>query len=246
LRRYEEAMLFCDRATALATDPTIPSIQKINLFLKWRGSTVDARQYIRSVANNEHETRRRLGPWEIEVYVQLDLCDGDFDSALRHLSSVDFDIIDNQWDYLPVSLLYAETYRLMGKVDSARVWYDTTVRLLEAKVLKYPNDPRLHGSLAVAYAGLDRKKSALNEAQRATELMPMSLDAWRANYYLINLAQVRTMVGEYDKAIDLLDHLLSVPGEISAPLLALDPRWAPLRDVPRFRKLLEKHTQQYQ
>lgn len=47
------------------------------------------------------------------------------------------------------------------------------------------------------------------------------------------------MVGEYDKGIDQLEYLLSVPGQISIPLLRLDPDWDPLRDHPRFKRLLE-------
>jgi hypothetical protein len=40
-------------------------------------------------------------------------------------------------------------------------------------------------------------------------------------------------------AIDQLEFLLSVPGETSVPLLRLDPAWDPLRNHPRFKKLVE-------
>jgi len=46
------------------------------------------------------------------------------------------------------------------------------------------------------------------------------------------------MVGEYDKAVDELEFLLSIPSELSITLLRLDPAWAPLRDHPRFKGLL--------
>jgi TolB-like protein/Flp pilus assembly protein TadD len=242
LRRYAEAMDYCDRAIALRSNSSAPSIQKIDLYLKWRGSTTEARKYIQEVTNYENGPIRRLGPWEIDLYVLLDQCDGDFESALSRLDSVDFEVIDNAWVYRPVSLYYGETYHLMGKADSARVWYTKAARMLGEEVGRNPEDPRCHGSLALAYAGLGRKKEALDESRRATELMPMSVDAWKANYHRIDLARVLTMVGEYDKAIDLLEQLLSAPGEISAPFLALDPRWAPLREVPGFKNLIEKHT----
>jgi hypothetical protein len=47
------------------------------------------------------------------------------------------------------------------------------------------------------------------------------------------------MVGEYDLAIDKLEYLLDIPGELSIPLIRLDPAWNPLRNHPRFKKLLE-------
>ena len=53
-----------------------------------------------------------------------------------------------------------------------------------------------------------------------------------------DLARIYTMVGEYDLAIEQLEYLLSIPGEISIPLLQLDPAWSPLRDQSLFKKSL--------
>ncbi len=54
-----------------------------------------------------------------------------------------------------------------------------------------------------------------------------------------DLARIYVMVGEFDAAIDQLEFLLSRPGQLSIPLLRLDPAWAPLRDRPHFKKLIE-------
>jgi hypothetical protein len=53
------------------------------------------------------------------------------------------------------------------------------------------------------------------------------------------LAKIYVMVDEFDAAIDQLEFLLSRPGEMSIPLLRLDPFWGPLRNHPRFKKLVE-------
>lgn len=45
------------------------------------------------------------------------------------------------------------------------------------------------------------------------------------------------MVGEHDKALDLVERLLVLPGYTTIPILELDPRWAPLREHPRYRRL---------
>jgi hypothetical protein len=47
------------------------------------------------------------------------------------------------------------------------------------------------------------------------------------------------MVGEFDAAIDQIEFLLSISRSLSIPLLRLEPVWAPLREHPRFKKLLE-------
>jgi serine/threonine-protein kinase len=49
------------------------------------------------------------------------------------------------------------------------------------------------------------------------------------------------MVGEYDAALDQIEHLLSVPTGFSVPLVRLDPRWDPLRDHPRYQELLQRY-----
>ena len=54
-----------------------------------------------------------------------------------------------------------------------------------------------------------------------------------------DLAYVYTMVNRYGEAIDRLEYLLSIPSDITAPMLAIDPRWDPLRGYPRFQRLVE-------
>ncbi len=51
------------------------------------------------------------------------------------------------------------------------------------------------------------------------------------------------MVGEFDKALDKIEYLLSVPSPMSIPLLKLDSRWKPLMSHPRFQKLQERENQ---
>ena len=71
------------------------------------------------------------------------------------------------------------------------------------------------------------------------KLLPVTKEAIRGLNRIEDLAWIYTMVGEYDLAIEQLEYLLSIPGEISIPLLRLDPAWDRLRDHPRFKKLTE-------
>ncbi len=52
------------------------------------------------------------------------------------------------------------------------------------------------------------------------------------------------MVGEYEEAVDQLEYLMSiVAGEsISVTMLRLDPTWDPLREHPRFKRLVEENS----
>ena len=62
-----------------------------------------------------------------------------------------------------------------------------------------------------------------------------------ARHAFTRIVLVDAMVGEYDTALDLLDKLLSMPGDNCVNLVKLDSTWAPLRDLPRFKKLIEKY-----
>src|SRR5262249_1893415 len=55
------------------------------------------------------------------------------------------------------------------------------------------------------------------------------------------LARTEAQVGEADRAISRLEHLLTIPygpAPITQALLRLDPSWDPLRNHPRFQKLV--------
>ena len=120
--------------------------------------------------------------------------------------------------------------------------YDSARNILESKIQERPEDARFHSSLGIAYAGLGRKQDAIREGKLAVELLPVTKEAWKGLYRIEDLARIYVMVGEHDLAINKLEKLLSIPSELSIPLLQLDPAWNPLRDHPRFKKLIEsKH-----
>jgi hypothetical protein len=64
----------------------------------------------------------------------------------------------------------------------------------------------------------------------------------RGPYRVEDLARIYVMVGEFDAAINQIEYLLSIPGELSIPLLQLDPIWDPLRYHPLYRKLIQSNT----
>jgi len=69
-------------------------------------------------------------------------------------------------------------------------------------------------------------------------LLPESKDALDGPDMTLALARIHCMLGETDPALALLEHLLAIPGGISAYRLKLDPAWDPLRTNPRFEKIL--------
>ncbi len=129
----------------------------------------------------------------------------------------------------------------MGELERADEACAAATRVLEREIEERPHDYRLHSALGHAYAFLDRNEEAVRAGERSFELMPTSKDALVGPIQAIELAKIYARVGEADKALDLIEELLSIPSDLSIGLLRLDPAWDPLRDHPRFQALLEKY-----
>ncbi|NIP58675.1 MAG: hypothetical protein GWO00_12005, partial [Gemmatimonadetes bacterium] len=68
---------------------------------------------------------------------------------------------------------------------------------------------------------------------------PVSRDAYFGARRVFWQAEVLTVVGRHDQAVELLRPLLSIPKhQVTVPLLRMDLRWDPLRDRPDFQALL--------
>jgi tetratricopeptide (TPR) repeat protein len=88
------------------------------------------------------------------------------------------------------------------------------------------------------YAYLGRKGEAIRASRRAVELVPESKDAVEAPSYEESLAGVYARTGEADQAITLIEQLLTKPGGLTLAELRLRWQWDPLRNDPRFKKIL--------
>jgi serine/threonine-protein kinase len=235
LRRYSEAERYYERAISLAPDVPGAYYFKAWLYLLWEGSTEKARAVLEEALQS---IKSAEDPEIVNLLVTLDVFDGNYQEALDRLSLKSEDI-DGQDYFIPNALRCAQIYGYMKKKEPAKKYHDEARIILESKIEEQPEDARFHSSLGIAYAGLGRKEGAVREGKLGVKLLPVTKEAWRGLYRVEALAKIYVMVGEFDAAIDRLEFLLSRPGEMSIPLLRLDPAWDPLRDHPRFKRLLE-------
>ena len=142
----------------------------------------------------------------------------------------------------------ALVYRVAGDTAQAKAFAEQARNTIEPLRKEQPDNAFVAAALAVAYAMLDEKESALNEAQRAITLLPSNKDRLSGPAFEENLALVEMIIGENTRAIATLTRLLQTPygGWLYSPtpitpaLLRLDPIWDPLRADPVFQKLCEE------
>jgi tetratricopeptide (TPR) repeat protein len=234
LRNYEKAEIEMLRAIAIAPDrPDAYQSGALN-YLLWDGVTNRARRLLESAPNVESPAV------EYDLF-RLDLYDRKPESALVQLERVSVDAISLDYWFLPRELLRCICLAEMGDNQQAIAACNSAVDLLQREVSARPHDYRLHSALGRSFAILGQKEEAVRAGERAVALMPTSKDALVGPNLSIELAKIYAQVGEIDKALDLIDELLSIPSDLSVGLLRLDPAWDPLRDDPRFQALLEKY-----
>jgi serine/threonine-protein kinase len=237
LRKYSEAERYFDRAISLTPDWPEPYSTKAWLYVLWEGSIEKASAILEQASQNIGSVEDQF---IVRMSVLLNVFDGNYQEALTRLSSGTLETLESQFYFIPKAQLYAQINGLMGNQQLVHTYYESARSILESKIQERPEDERLHSALGIAYAGLGRKEDALREGKLGVELLPVTKEAWRGLYRVEDLAKIYVMVGEFDAAIDQLEFLLSIPSELSIPLLRLDPAWDPLRDHRRFKRLLEK------
>jgi tetratricopeptide (TPR) repeat protein len=181
-----------------------------------------------------------VGGGETSWRVLIAMIDRNYNEARRVLAASprdDFQDVDFTF-YFPRAWYEALIARAEGDKTKAAAAFTAARVILESRLKNKPNDPRTLAVLAQVDANLGNKELALQEAQKAAALMPVSKDAYDGPLILQGLAQVYTWTGDHDRALDELQTLLGMPGYISYGYLKTDPAWQPLRKHPRFQQLL--------
>jgi eukaryotic-like serine/threonine-protein kinase len=230
LRQYASADSAADRALALAPTNVATPWQKTLVALA-RGDLDSARSVIRAAA-------RQIDPGALFAYLATyqDLYWVLDDAQQRQVLALPpsaFDDDRGNW-----GIVRAQLYHLRGDRVRSAVYADSARLAFAEQSRAAPDDAQRHAFLGLASAYMGRKADAVREGQRGVELLPISEDASNGPYYQFQLARIYLLVGEPEKALDQLEPLLRIPYYLSPGWLRIDPTFDPLRNNPRFKKLV--------
>ena len=132
--------------------------------------------------------------------------------------------------------------KVLGDENQSRAAFVKAKGFSEDNAKQKPDDADAHVQLAKLHAWLGEKDAALTEAQRAMQLRPESKDAFEGPQVTGQAAEIYAILGENDRAIELLDGLMNRPSDLTVYSLKLNPVWDPLRKDPRFQALIDKYS----
>lgn len=89
-----------------------------------------------------------------------------------------------------------------------------------------------HVWLGIAYAGLGLVELVNEEAEIAQELMPYTKTALSGTVARFDILKIYILTGNYEKAIDEIEVLLSIPSDLTVQMLKLEK-------IPRFQNIIE-------
>jgi tetratricopeptide (TPR) repeat protein len=211
-RRHLLAAQVYDRVLAAGERTPIVFYRRDSAIFNRTGNSTELRKVLSENPDMD------VGGGQTAYRVMFALIDGNFAEAERVLAASpreDFQDIDYSF-YYPKAWFEAMIARAKGDSARATAAFSAARTILEQRLAAKPEDARTIAVLAQVDAGLGHKELAIQEAQQAVDLMPVSKDIYDGALVLEGLAQVYTWTNEPDRAIELLQKLVTMHVE-SAP-----------------------------
>ena len=246
LRRWAESARWAEKMRAMAPASIVAKIQSGYVDFWWKGDTRLLKSLLSQVpAETDPDGAITSCRWDVAMI------DRDFGAARAALkTSVVNDVSYTNAGLTPKSFLDACIDLAQGDKAKAQKSFEPARPVFEKAVEEAPASAERHANLGWLYAFMGRKDDAIREGRRAVELKPESKDAVDGAIMNCYLALIYARVGENDLAIPLIERLLKTPGAVdsvdySITINDLKYRWEwdPIRNDPRFQKLLKQPSQ---
>jgi TolB-like protein/cytochrome c-type biogenesis protein CcmH/NrfG len=241
LRDFDKANKTVDRALALNPTALGPLEIKSKLAIFEKGDFSVAEKAFAAVKSipMSGDQKAKLAIGRIDVL----LLERRYKEALQEAES----LRDDQLAVFPGALfgkyyLIGAARKALHDESTAREAFLKAKSIAEQQVQQSPDDANVRVFFAKVLAWLGERDAALVEAQRATELRPESKDAFGGPEITGGLAEVYTILGDNNRAIEILDGLLNRPSAVTVQGLKVNPIWDSLRSDPRFQALVQKYA----
>jgi TolB-like protein/Flp pilus assembly protein TadD len=239
IRDWPQAAQMYDRVVALAPDSPNFKINRAYIDLYASGKTEALKSALAEIPGG-------VDPSGLVSRARWDLAmlERDYAAADRAISSYALDVFQCDEIPMPKSFFRGCTALARGDASAAQTQFAAALPAFELAVKEAPTGHR-HANLGFLYSLMGRKEDAVREGRRAVELEPETKDAVQAPWMNGFLAMIYVRTGDLDSALPLLERALAAPFPVDNTNCCItynDLRkrwqWDPVRNDPRFQKLL--------
>jgi len=234
LRQYPEEISVLNRALAIEPADVDTEVALAAVQFHWKADTRPLHQRIESI----RATNPPALPSVANDWLSCALAEDDIAAARNALDAFGEIPLTDYAVHLNRPFMEGVMARMSNDESKAQVAF-VAARAEQEKIAQaQPNYGPALCVLGLIDAGLGRKEEALRESRRAVELLPVQNDAINGPLMIEYLAMTAAWVGDTDLACEQLAVVTGQPAPISYGQLKLLPFWDPLREDPRFEKIL--------
>ncbi len=243
MRRWADSAHEAERMRAVAPDSIVAKTQQGYVDFWWKGDTTLLKSILAEIpAGTDPDGAVTTCRWDVAMIAR------DFATASQVVEASPL----TEFSYLngsttPKSFLQGCVYLAQGNPTAAQKLFEIARQNFENAVKESPKSAERHANFSLVNAFMGRKEEAIREARRAVELKPESKDALDGSLMSAYLALVYVRVGEKDLALPLIERLLKTSGPIDSADYSISVNdlkyrweWDPIRNDPRFQKLIEQ------
>ncbi len=243
LGRFEEAAQAFGDAVAIHPADHLFALAQAAIELRAGGKTEPLRAALRKIP-----TGFDPGGSVSVIALQISLIDRDYAEAARVLKASKYDRFNDMGVGGHAAVIDGYTFprawyegliaRGRGENEAAARAFAEAQSMVESDLAQARDDAKIITLLGLLNAMQGRKEAAIDAGRRAIELLPISKDAYDGPLLATKLAVILAQVGEVDQAFELLNDLIKVPNGPTPGTLRVEPEWDPLRNDPRFGRLI--------
>ena len=225
-----------ERVLSIQPDDVETRANRAIVWLNWKADTRPLHQALDEIRAKDPEAIKGVA----DAWLTCALAERDAAAAKAALNALGDNAYQIEAVALKRNVVEGMIARMTKDEAKARAAFTAARAEQEKSVQGQPDYGPAVCVLGFIDAGLGRKEEAIREAHRAMELLPVAKDSFNGPLMVQYAAIIAAWIGEKDFACDQLGSVAPTfaIGPVSYGQLKLMPYWDPLRDNPRFEKIV--------